>query len=1030
MFLAKLATKRPVLTTTIILVFIVFGLFAYFTLKLDIMPEVKIPFVTITTVYPGAGPKEVENLVTKPIEDAISTISGIERIESFALESVSITIIEFSLGKDIDVANREVKDQIDIILNKLPRDVEKPLIQKVDIQAFPIIDLIVTGNLSPIELYDIVDRDVRDKLARVSGVANVEVVGGQERAIQVKFDNRTIYENMISLPQMVQILKAYNIDLPGGSFQTSGDEFTVRVKGEYPTLAVLQKVRVPTAYGIKTLDQLARIIDTGKSVSERAIYFDVAQDLRSENVVRISIIKSADANAVQVSEAITEVLPEIQKILPSGVQIIKIYDRSTFIRSTFDDTMSNIYLGVIFTGLVLFLFLFSLRSTLVLAITMPVSIISSFLLFRTFGVTLNMLSLMGISVSLGVLVANSVVVLENIFRYKSLGYSIKDSAYLGTKEVTVAVLAATMTNLIVFLPIANMTSIVGQFLKDLALAATFATIFSLLYSFTLTPMLASFFLKQNEKGNAGFFTQLYHKIDNFLKNSYQFLLEKVLKTKLISAITIIFVFIGFLASLVLIAPKIGFEFMPKIDEGIIQIQIELPENTNLEMTTQKVNEIINKIKHNKEISSIICNIGKKDNLNTGSNLANITIQLVNAKERDISSSQMVDILRKNIENVTNILATVQQTDQTAGGREKPIQFYLLGDDIDSLEVFKEKIVEAVKDTPGLLNFDNSSRKGKPEISIYPKRELLVETGLTIVDLAYTVRSAIEGIQSTTFREGANEYDIIVTLEEDDVDLPEKIGNITVVSQNGTYRLSQLAEIDYSLSTSRVLHRDKYKAIQFTGTNAPNYPLGNLTQEIQKRIDSVILPAGYTIKWGGNVKMMQEMFKDMLIAFFVATFLTYMLLSAILESFIQPIYIMTTLPLGLIGAFWGLYLTNTTYNLPSLMGFIMLIGIVVNNAILILDATNQYVRESGYEVKRALVEAAVVKLKPQIMSAFALILGMLPMALQIGETGKEFRSPLGIVAIGGLITATLLTIFIIPAFYYIFHKEKKVKKSEV
>ncbi len=501
MFLAKIATKRPVLTTTIILVFILFGVFAYISLNLDTFPEVKVPYVTITTIYPGAGPKEVENLITKPIEDEIATISGIERIESYSLENSSIILIEFKLGKDVDVANREVKDQVEKILFKLPSDAKKPIIQKLDVQAFPIINLVVFGknNISPIELYEICDKRIKDRLSQIPGVANVEIVGGQERAIRVEFDNRQIFENSISLPQMAQILKSYNIDLPGGLFQTGKDEFTVRVKGEFPTVDAIRNLQIPTPFGVKKLSQIANVSDTGKDVRYRAVFFNLQGKESSENAVNISIVKSADANAVRVSEQVTEILPEIEKSMPEGIRIVKVYDGADFTRATFNDTMSNIYLGVIFTGLVMFLFLFSIRSTFVVAISMPVSIASSFLLFKAFGLTLNILSLMGISVSIGVLVANSVVVLENIFRLRNLGYSPKDAAYFGTSEVTVAVLASTLTNLIVFLPIANMSSIVGEFLKDLALAATFTTLFSLFNSFTLTPMLASLFLRKEEK---------------------------------------------------------------------------------------------------------------------------------------------------------------------------------------------------------------------------------------------------------------------------------------------------------------------------------------------------------------------------------------------------------------------------------------------------------------------------------------------------------------------------------------------------
>ncbi len=1027
MFLAKIATKRPILTTTIILVFIVFGVFSYFSLNLDTFPEVKIPYVTITTVYPGAGPKEVENLITKPIEDEIATISGIERIESYSLENSSIILIEFKLGKDIDVANREVKDQVEKILFKLPTEAKKPIIQKLDVQAFPIINLVVYGNVSPVELYELCDKTIKERISQVSGVANVEIIGGQERAIRIEFENRQIFENSISLPQMTQILKSYNIDFPGGIFQTGNDEFTVRVKGEFPSIDVIKNLQIPTPFGVKKLEQLAYVSDTGKDVRYRAVYYNIPQKITNENVVNLSIIKSADANAVKVSELISEILPEIEKSLPKGIKIEKVYDGADFTRATFNDTMSNIYLGVLFTGIVLFLFLFSIRSTFIVAITMPVSIASAFILFKAFGLSLNILSLMGISVSIGVLVANSVVVLENIFRLRNLGYSPKDAAYKGTTEVTVAVLASTFTNLIVFIPIANMSSIVGEFLKDLALAATFATLFSLFNSFTLTPLLASLILPKEEK-NEGLLSNFYYKLDGFLTNTYRSLLEKVLNNKSVSIIIIAATMVGFIFTSVMFAPKIGLEFIPQVDNNLVQIQIELPENFNLNATSEKVTEVIEKIKRHSEIKTIVGNIGKRDNLNTGSNLAYIIITLFDSKDRHVSINQMIDIIIEDLKNITNIKTLVMPGEVISGG-QYPVQFYLLGQNVDTLDYYKEIVIEKLNGLPGLINLDNSSRKGKPEITIKPKREILPDVGLTLIDLAYTIRAAVDGIEATTFRDGGNEYDILITLQDEDINLPNKIENVTIVSPKGTYRLSQIADVDYSTSVSRILHRDKYKGIQFTGSNAPGVPLGNVTNEIEQKMKEIKLPPGYSFKWAGDVKYMKDMFNDMVIAFFIATFLTFMLLSAILESFVQPIYIMITLPLALIGVFIAMILTNTTYNISSLMGIIMLIGIVVNNAILVLDNANQLLREKGFRIKEAILEAATIKLKPQIMSTFALILGMLPMALQIGEAGKEFRAPLGIVSIAGLITATFLTIFIVPAFYYVFSKERITKNKQ-
>ena len=1027
MFLAKVSINRPVLTTVGILIFLIFGAIAYFSLNLNLQPDVEIPYVTVQTIYPGAGPKEIETLISKRIEDAISTISQIERIESYSLDGVSIIIIEFQLGKDVNVANQETKDKVDEIINDLPEDAQKPVVQKIDIRLFPVVDVVLSGNLNPRQLYEIADKTLKDRFSQIDGVASVQITGGQEREIRVVLDNRVVYENNISLPQLTQILQAANMDIPGGYFQIGSQEYTVRLVGQFQDPDGISELEIPTAYGPKKIRQIADVIDSGKDIRQRATFFNVKEDFRNENVVRLGIIKSSDGNVVKVANAIRSSLPEIQSALPEGSKLEIVNDASDFVQSSFDDTMSNIYLGVLFTALVLFLFLHDWRSTLVVALSMPTSIISTFLLLQAFGLTLNMMTLMGLSVSVGVLVANSVVVIENIFRYKKMGETIRQAAYKGTSEVGVAVLASTLTNIVVFLPIANMSSMVGLWLRELALAAVFATIFSLIMSFTLTPLLSSLILSKEH--TTGKLASLFNRFELKQTELYKKLLGYVLHSKLRSVLTVAGSVVLFFLVMMIFGPKLGFEFIPQMDDGKISISVELPSGYNLEETARTVRSIEERVKNNNEVIHILTNLGKLSDLDVGTNMANIDVQLTDAKDRNIGLLDMISTLTANLADIPNAKIKVD-VGSRMGGQEAPIQFFLLGQDLDELERLKDQTVEKFKDVPGLINFDNSSRAGKPEITIYPKREKLTEIGLSITDLAFTLRAGIEGIQSAKYRELGDEYDITVTLDDESVNSPEKAGNISVASRYGSFRLTQLADVEFTTGFTKILHRDKFTSIMFTGASAPGFPLGNVTSEIEKRFSEIDLPAGYSFKWGGNVKMMNDMIQDMIFAFLLAVLLTYMLLSAILESFWQPIIIMITVVLGLLGVILALYITNTAFSITSLMSIIMLIGIVVNNAILILDYTNQLRREQGYSTKDALMEAAPTKLKPQIMASIAIILGMLPLAMGIGDAGREMRMPLGIVAMGGLIASTILTLFVIPAIYYLTSKAKSVVKEKV
>jgi HAE1 family hydrophobic/amphiphilic exporter-1 len=1027
MFLAKLSINRPVLTTVLILVFLIFGGLAYLGLNLNQMPEVEIPYVTISTVYPGAGPKEIETQISKKIEDAVATVSEIEKIESYSLDGVSVVIIEFKLTKDVDVANQEVKNKVDQIRNELPENSEDPLVEKVDFAAFPIVDVVLSGDASAKELYEIADKRLKDRFSQIKGVAQVQITGGQEREIHVSMNDRVAFSNSISLPQMLQILSAYNMDIPGGYFQIGDQEYTVRFEGEFQDLDDISELQVMTPHGSKKLRQFADVKDAGKNVRERAVFFDNEKKLRNENVVRLGIIKSSEGNVVEIAEGIKAAIPEIQDILPEGVTLSVVNDESIFVRSSVNDTLSNIILGIIFTSIILFVFLHDLRSTFIVALSMPASIISAFMIMPWFDMSLNMMSLMGLSVSVGVLVANSVVVIENIFRHKEMDKSKRKASYDGTSEVTVAVVAATLTNVVVFLPIANMSSMVGRFLEELALAAAFSTIFSLIMSFTLTPMLAALILPENNGRKKWGITKKIEAMERKFEELYQRMLASAIKTKMRDFALVLGSFLVLGVVGMTFGPKLGFEFMPVLDDGKVRVDIELPQGYNLDATSDVVKEIEDRLKEYDEVEHILTNIGKKSELDIGTNLAMMTVTLTDANERKKGIQDMIQLFIEDLADVKNAKIRVL-TASSVGPGTSPVEFFLMGQELDKLEELKDEVTERIKDIPGLINLDNSSRSGKPEMTIVPDRQKLSDVGLTVMDLAFTVRASIEGIVSSQYREMGEEYDIKVTLDDESVSTPQKIESIPVVTRSGTFRLSQLADIRFTQGFTKILHRDKYLAIQFTGSNSPEVPVGDITQEITKRLDKMEMPSGYTYRWGGTTKMMNEMIIDMGFAFVLAVLLTYLLLAAVLESFAQPILILLTLPLAMIGVILSSYFMGITINLTSLMALIMLIGIVVNNAILMLDYANQLKREKKIPTKQALIEGAPVKLKPIIMSTTAIILGMLPLALGIGDAGKEMRIPLGVVSIGGLIVSTALTLFVIPAMYSLF-SSRKYKESK-
>ncbi len=1029
MFLTDLSINRPVLVTMAIMVFVVFGVLAYFNLPLNLMPDVKLPYVVVQTVYSGAGPREIESQITDPVEEAIATVSEIDFIQSYSMENVSIVLVAFKLGKNIDIANQDVKDKVDAIIRDLPDGTDRPIVMKMDITAFPIMDLVLSGNMESKDLYELADGQLKDRLAQIPGVARVSLTGGAKRQIDVRLTDKLVYENKISLSQLSGILAASNLDMPAGNFSKGTQEYSVRLKGEFQDVEAIKNTDIPTAFGVKKLSQLAAVSDTTEEVRSKAIYFNVPENIKDDNIVRLSITNASDGNVVAIAEEVTKQIPVLNKELPKGVKLEIIRDDSEFTKDTINSTLENILLGVLLTGLILFIFLHDLRSTLIVAISMPYCLISSFIFMQMFGYTFNIMTMMGLSTTVGILVSNSVVVLENIFRHRDLGNTRRQAAQIGTNEIGTAVLASTLTNIVVFLPIATMTSMVGRFFKEFAVTVTITTLFSLLTAFTITPMLASRIIpKEKRTSKWGLaFDRAFDKFGNY----YAKFLSYALRSKKTSVSILLFTLLALLITVGL-SFVVGMELMPNVDQSNLSVTVEMPQGTNLTQTAKTMDTIQNRVAKHSEVVHILTNLGSSGFIDTGTNLASLDIKLIDRSQRKYSANQLVDILTKELADIPN--ATIKVTGSSigkllgmGGGGRSAFEFMLEGQDNARLEELKYEVTKAIQDIPGVINLDTSSRYGRSELTLYPKRDQLATIGATVYDLALALRANVEGIVSTEYRESGNQYDIKLSLEDESVDSPDKIKNLSVIVMGKSYLISQLADVSFASGINRITHYDRYKTIIFSGDLASGYNLGNITSQIEDRLNKIKFPSGYRYQWSGNAEMLKETTTDMLRTFILAVILTYMLLAAILESFAQPILILATVPLAIIGVILSLLIAGQSLNIVSMMSIIMLVGIVVNNAILIMDYVN-IKRRDGYSVHDALMEAGKMKLKPIVMSTLAIIFGMLPMAIGIGSTGAEMTRPMGIVSIGGLVVSTFLTLIIIPAFYFITTKNIHAKKE--
>ncbi len=1021
MFLSKMSINRPVMTTMFILVFILFGLLAFTKMPIDLFPSVNIPYVLVTTVYPGAGPSEVESQVTNIIEDEVSTISGLDNVQSYSMDNVSTIVLKFELTKDPKEANQEVKDKINKIISQLPSDAEQPTIEKIEMDAFPVIDLVLTSNsnsVSAIDLFDIADNTLKNRFAKIEGVARVEVNGGEEREIRVETNNRILKSNNISLAQINNIITMNNYNIAAGFFTNKNNEVSLTTNAEFTSIEELKNLEIPINGGSKKLKEIANVFDGKKEIRSISRFFDNLNQKEYGKMVKISLVKSSDANTVALAQEVSKSLPELQENIPSNVELKLVYDNSVFIQSAVSDTITNLILGVLLTGLVLFLFLHDLRSTFIVALSMPTSIISSFMIMQAMGFSFNMLSLMGLSTAVGVLVSNSIVVLENIFRHKYMGNSNKEAALSGSGEVTTAVIASTATNLVVFLPIAAMSSMAGQFFKEFALTVSIATVFSLIMSFTLTPMLASLILPKEEK--LDWFGRIMEKNFRFFEGLYKKALNSLLANRVKPVLFAGFMTLLLIASFMFVAPKLGFEFMPEFDQGDLLINIELPEGADLSKTSQKLAEVEKIVLAHPEVKHIISTIGN----NNRTNIATAEIKLVDSEFRNITTSQMNQVFINEVSHITNAKIFCKGSRGEDG--DSPIQYYLISPDKEYLDSIVPELNSRMKQIPGLINYNVSLRTGKPQLTLLPKRKEIADAGLTAYDLAMVVRGASEGLTSAVYRENGEEYDIRVTMDDKFVSTPEEIGALIINSPYGQYTVSQLAEVKLTQTTTQITHRDKLPSLIITGEPGTGYPLATVTNKVMEVFESMELE-DVDVRAGGNAEMMEETNKDMAQAFLLAIILTYMLLASILENFTQPFLILTTLPMATIGVFTLMYLTGTTMNMFSMMAIIMLIGLVVNDAILILDYTKQLMARDNLSAREALLIACPIKMKPILMTTSAIILGMLPMALGIGSAGKEMRIPMAMVQIGGMATSTMLTLFLIPSLFYLTHAKKKKTK---
>ncbi len=1021
MKLADVSIKRPVFTTMIILAILVLGLFSFIKLNVDQFPNVDIPVVTVTTVLPGAGPEQVESDVTKIIEDAVNPIAGVDHITSTSQEGVSIVTIQFKLEVKGEVASQEVREKVAAVRSQLPDDVDEPVIQRFDPSSQPILTLTVSGSRTEKELTTFTKDVIKKRLENISGVGSVTLVGGAEREILVAVDADRLHAYNLSINDVIQSVSSANVEIPGGTIKQGNRQYILRTMGKLTKVSEFRNIIVSSKNGQNIyLNNVATVTDTTEEKTS-------ITRLNGNLAVGLDIRKQSGSNTVQVAESVKKELDKLRSEIPKDYHITVARDNSEFIKHSINDVLFDLVYGALLAVIVIYFFLANLRATIISAFALPTSIIGSFILMAALGFTLNVMSLLALSLAVGLLIDDAIVVIENIYRHMSEGESPVEAAKAATEEIGLAVMAVTLTLVAVFVPVAFMPGIVGRFFYEFGMTVTIAVLISLFVAFSLTPMLSSRWLKREDEslspdGNIIEKTLYYfNHFFEWLSGKYKSALNWSLGHRLIVVVgsIVVFVLSIFLMGL------LGSEFFPRQDQGEFTISIDAAPGSSLEKTNSIAKKIESIVERKPGVVNVLTTIGAgNDPVNEG----DILVKLVSKKDRDYSVFDFIDELRHEI---TIPSANISYgTANGPGGQQKPVIFSVRGEDLTLLKKYADQVEHIVKTTPGAVDVESSLETSKPEVRVTVERQKAAALGVDPTVIATALRAMVDGVDATKFEEGGEQYNVRVKVQESNRNTINGVANLTLKSRNKTNTggtvlipLDAVAFINKGTGPSKINRYDRQREIRIEA-NLSDRLLGEVLGDAQKRISKINLSPGYNIQVTGSGQQQAESFGNILLSLALAIIFVYLVLASQFESVVYPFSIMLSLPMAIIGAVIALLAFGSSMSVMSMIGIIMLMGLVTKNGILLVDYIN-VLRGRGMERWDATLLAGQTRLRPILMTTFAMIFGMLPVAFSFGE-GSEFRSPMGQAVIGGLVTSTLLTLFIVPVVYTIFDDFSVVK----
>ncbi len=1006
MTLSEVAIKRPVFTVMLMVALLVLGWFGFKKLGTDLFPDVSFPVVTVTVPYPGASPQEVENLVTKPIEDSVISLNGIDRVRSFSREGVSQVVVLFKLNVDIVDAATQVRERVAGVRYKLPDAADEPSIQRLDVSAAAALTYTMktTGSLSEVRKY--VDDVLKPELEQVDGVAAVNVQGGGKREVQVDLDRDKINALGLSPSAIVQRLQAENLNVPAGRFDEGEREISVRTIGELADVESVREVIVatsPDGASVRLRD-VARVTDGFEEQRTLA-------RVNGQSSVTFDVVKQSGQNTVAVADAVKARIALLEPQFPKGMKADLIIDQARFINESVTQVEHDIVFGGAMAILVVLLFMLDIRSTIISSFALPTSVIGTFFIMYMAGFTLNMMTLLALSLSIGILIDDAVVVRENIFKHLERGVPARQAAIDGTKEIALSVLATTGTIVAVFLPVAFVEGMVGQFFRQFGYTVSAAVVLSLFVAFTLDPMLSSRFSKPIDHHAKDPFAWLKRPFQWFFDNldaTYKSMLGWAIRHKLVVGVAAIgsLVFMGFISGLT------GSDFVNAEDRGQFVLEMEMPAGTSLEETSRLSEAGEKKLLENPEFKTVFTLVGPDGEVNK----ARWRVETTPKASRSITLMALQDEARKAAAaGAPGAKIVVTEPPFVEGAAtEAPIMINVRGNTYDDIEPVARKLTGILGQTPGVQDIQMKYTPGRPELRVDVDRAKAADRGLTMAQVAMAVRGAVEGEEAGKLRQGKDEVPIRVRLQEGDRQRPEDLASLSVRTPQGVMLLGDVATFTRGEGPQVIERENRSRQIQIWASPS-NRPLGDIVADIQPQIDKLQLPKGTGISYDGQIKMMNENNSAMGVAMLLGVVFIYIILASQFESFIHPITIMITLPLALVGAILGLFLTKNTMAMGSMIGMILLMGLVTKNAILLIDRAIVRVREQGETPFQAVLEAGPERLRPILMTSAAMVLGMLPTAISNSE-GSEFRAPMAIAVIGGVISSTLLSLVVVPVLY--------------